>query len=320
MDISFASPGWALVGLAVVLPLAALLLVERRSERVRRLLGLGRPSRTSSLGLLAAVSLIGALVALTAAQPLLARHEKQRLRRDAEVDLVLDNSRSMLAASGRAAPTRFERARQAARSLREALREIPIGLASLTDRVLLHLFPTTDQGSFLATLSRAMGVNRPPPIFEAVRATKLSAIADMWIWNFFSEEVSRRIIVVFTDGEGQPRDPAELRGALDRSLPVEVLFVHVWDADEQITESATIEPYQPDAGSRELLAAAARAVGGRVYAERQLGSVRRALRSDLAGGSEAEVTLRTTRHGLAPYAAGAALLPLAFLLLRRNRA
>ena len=61
-----------------------------------------------------------------------------------EVVVVLDTSRSMLASASPGAPTRFERAVGFGAALRSRVGDVPFGLASFTDRVLPHLFPTLD--------------------------------------------------------------------------------------------------------------------------------------------------------------------------------
>ena len=85
------------------------------------------------------------------------------MRRDADVFIVIDTSRSMLAATAAGAPTRFERATAIAKRLRDATPTAAVGIASLTDRVLPHLFPTEDRAEFDVTLRDAIAVQRPPP-------------------------------------------------------------------------------------------------------------------------------------------------------------
>ena len=54
------------------------------------------------------------LAALVAVQPAWEAHGEPRVRADAQVDFVLDTSRSMLASAGPGAPTRLDRAKRAA--------------------------------------------------------------------------------------------------------------------------------------------------------------------------------------------------------------
>jgi hypothetical protein len=321
MELSFASPEGALVGAAVLGPVAALLLIERRARRVRRVLGLRRPRRGRLLAEGLATVLFAVLVALAAAQPLLARTDATFVRADAEVYLVLDTSRSMLAAPSAESDSRFERARDQAGRLREELAGIPVGLASLTDRLLPHLFPTPDRDAFAATLERAMAVDRPPPRVERNRSSEFAALAEAGVWNYFSENLTGRLLVVFTDGEGQPSDVEGLRGGLGSQPTIKMLFVHVWDEGESVFGDAGPElQYAPDPTSRELLGQLATVTGGRVFADGDVAAVASAVRGALGAGTRASSQQHGEPEPLAPYAVTAALVPLAFLLWRRNRA
>jgi hypothetical protein len=321
MHVSFASPEAALVGAAVLGPLAALFLIERRARRVRGVLGLRRPQRSWLLAHAVATVLFAALVGLAAAQPLLARTESTFVRGDAEVYVVLDTSRSMLAAPAAREENRFERALDQAGRLREQLADVPVGIASLTDRLLPHLFPTSDRDEFAATLERAVDVDRPPPRAERFRSSEFAALADAAIWNYFSENLRRRLLVVFTDGEGQPGDVDGLRIGLRAHPPVKMLFVHVWDEDERVFGDVGAElQYASDPTSRDLLGRLAAVTGGRVFADGDVGAVAAAVRRELGVGTRVSSRLSGEPRPLAPYAVAAALVPLAFLLWRRNRA
>jgi hypothetical protein len=323
VDVSFASPSGALVVVAVLLPLAALVLLERRADGIRRVLGLGRPPRRTVVPVAVALVLVAALVAVAAAQPLVTRGGEQQVRSDAEVYLVFDTSRSMLAASSAGGRTRFDRARAEATRLRNAFLDVPVGVASLTDRLLPHLFPTPNVGAFNATLDRAVAVDRPPPRDVRERATSYIALADAPTWNFFSEDALRRVLVVFTDGEGQTGDAPGLRAALVGQPRMEALFVHVWDEDEQVFgRDGRAEPdYTTDPGSRELLAGVAGVANGAVFDEDDEGGLEADLRRRLGEGERRAAPLTVRRpKPLAPYAVAMAFLPLGFLLWRRNRA
>src|SRR4029077_1192606 len=98
--------------------------------------------------LLGALVLAITLLGLAAAQPVVASPHRSTVRRDADVFVVLDTSRSMLASRAPATPTRFDRARAIARGLDKALPAAAVGIASMTDRVLPHLFPTVNRADF----------------------------------------------------------------------------------------------------------------------------------------------------------------------------
>src|SRR5207249_9086469 len=127
-----------LVVFAALAPLAGWYVAERRAARVRATIGLDAPIRPGRVVVPAALALVFALLALAASQPVVASRHRTAVSRDADVFLVLDTSRSMLAARSPGSPTRFERARAIARTLLRELPPAPIGLASLTDRVLPH--------------------------------------------------------------------------------------------------------------------------------------------------------------------------------------
>ena len=159
----FLTPIGALLAFGVALPLVALLLVRRRAGRLRGQLGLAEPPSRRLVILLGAVLAAGACLGFAAAQPVIERTKTLRTRTDAEAFIVLDVSRSMLAQRDTGSPTRLERARAAAKELRSAWPEVPVGVASLTDRVLPHLFPSVDESVFAATIDRSLGIEQPPP-------------------------------------------------------------------------------------------------------------------------------------------------------------
>src|SRR5438552_5190484 len=110
MGLDFLNPAGGLVALAVIVPLALLVAAERRAGRARALLRLDAPRWPARLQVPAAIAVLGALLGLAVAQPVL-RHEQPRYaRRDAEAIVAFDISRSMLAARSPQAPSRLERA------------------------------------------------------------------------------------------------------------------------------------------------------------------------------------------------------------------
>ena len=151
MRISFLTPAAGLVAFAVILPLVAFVRSERRSARVRTLLRLPAPGGSPRLTVVALVA-VAILVGIGAAQPVFEEWDERPERMDAQVFFALDTSRSMLAAAGPGQPTRFDRAAAAARQMREALGDVPVGIASITDRALPHLFPSANHASFDAVL------------------------------------------------------------------------------------------------------------------------------------------------------------------------
>jgi hypothetical protein len=319
MDVRFLTPLGAVFALTLILPLAVLALRERRARRVRSTLGLAQQPLRSLLPLAAALALIPCLLGLAAMQPIVETTRTLDERTDAEVFVVADVSRSMLASASSGAPTRLARAQARAGELRAQLPGVPVGILSLTDRLLPHLFPTVDEPVFRSTLEKSIGIERPPPaLFFSTRATQLGALAGIPERGFFSPSARKRVLVVYTDGESQPVD-TELTRAFARRPRVETLFVHVWRGDERIYEAGRPERgYTPDPAAVAVLARAAELVDGRVFAESEGAETADAVAAALGDGPTRARVLEGERRALMPYATMLALLPLGFVLVRRN--
>jgi hypothetical protein len=319
MDVSFLTPQGAALVLAVVAPFAALIWVERRAQRIRASLGLPEPPLHAGLpGAILICTFVG-LLSLAAAQPVLATKRTQAVRTDAEAFFVFDISRSMLAASGPDEPTRLERAKRIGKDLRRRLSDVPVGIASLTDRVLPHLFPTSDQATFAATVDRSVDVEHPPPSGFDIRATTLGALATVTTTGFFSRPAQRRLLVVFTDGETRPVVPPRFAAALRRPPGIKLLFVQLWGANERIYATGLPDPgYLPDPTSTRTIEALASASGGRVFSEHELDGAASAARSFVGGPGTSTAVAERGRRALAPWIVGLAFVPLSLLLWRRN--
>jgi hypothetical protein len=303
-----------------LLPLAGLAAVSLRARRLRRALGLGpRPRRRLVLPVGAAVA-ASALLGLAAAQPVLARTTTLAVRTDAEVFVALDVSRSMLASSGPGEATRLSRAKALAEALRDELAGVRVGLASITDRTLPHLFPSADEDVFRMTLERAIGIEQPPPRSTFSRnATSFDSLADVAAFRFFSPTAERRVLVVLTDGESTPITAGRVGRLLGRA-GVRTVFVQVWDPGERVYTNGRAEPqYRPDPAGRTLLEALAVATGGRVYGEADAAGAARTTRELLGDGPTRAEGVREARSGLAAYLALAAFLPVGLLLARTDR-
>ncbi len=319
MDIAFLTPLGALFALAALVPVAVLALRDRRARRVRAALGLPHPPTRASAPLAAALAAIAVLLALAATQPVIETDRTVRTRTDAEAFVVVDVSRSMLAAADVGAPTRLERARTIAETLRSRLPEVPVGLLSLTDRVLPHLFPSADAAAFDATVEQALGIERPPPALSfSTRATSLDALEGIPRRGFFSRKARKRLLVVLTDGESQDVTD-DLRRAYAREPAIETLFVHVWKPDERIYETGVAERgYDADRTSVRMLANAASQTGGRVFPENETDELAAAAEAYLGTGATRERVIEGERRALMPFVTLMAVLPLGFVLLRRN--
>ncbi|HWG55697.1 MAG TPA: vWA domain-containing protein [Gaiellaceae bacterium] len=316
MELSLLTPTAALVGLLGLLPLAAFAAGERRTRAVAAALGLAR-TRTGPMIPLALV-VAALLVSGAAAQPVVERGALARSRPSAEVMVALDTSRSMLARPDPAAPARFDRARELALRLRDALGEVPVGVASMTDRMLPHLFPSTDARAYRSTVVRALGVDRPPPSVRKVVATSLDAIASLATRNFFAARTDVRVAVVISDFESDRYAPAELTALLAKER-VRLVLVRVGGPGERIYETAEDARYAPDPRAERAAQQLARAAGGVAFREGELESAVDAVRSEIAEATHVRGVAERDRVELAPWLGLLSLVPVAVVVRRRNR-
>jgi len=315
---SFLTPLGALFVLAAAIPAAALLLTERRAAAVRRLLRVHGPGRRALLPVGLAIVLLPALVAVAAAQPVVIRQEKVSQRADAQAFVLFDTSLSMEASSGPGQPTRLARAKRLARRLEHAMPDLPFGIASMTDRSLPNLMPTVDRTLFDRTVEQSIAIDRPPPSQQHQgRATTFDALAPVVESNFYSTGVQRRLLVVFTDGETAKMSPL-LRLELQRR--VAPIFVHVWADGERIYRAGgKPDPnYVADPLSTSDLTKLAAIADGQAVSEHQFGQLLRDARNDVGEAQTHTFSAGYARLPLAPWFVLAAVVPLAFLLWRRN--
>jgi len=329
MRVEFLTPYGALLALAVVVPLYAFGAVSGRAARLRAVLGLPALAAGARVVPLAAVLALGGLVGLAAAQPELERTTTRAVRSDAQAYVVLDVSRSMLARRDLRSATRIGRARTAAERLRAAIPDVPVGVASLTNRVLPHLFPSADADVFRATIERAVGVERPAPGSgfiiapqQAVsrNATSFASLAVVPREGFFAPSARHKVLVVLTDGESG--DLADRRvGRSFRAAGIDAIFVQLWQPREQVFTDGSPEPqYRPSPEARSILEGLAAATDGRVYGENELQAAERRLREDVGRGpTHAETSRDRSSVPLAPWLLAAAFVPLGVLLRRPER-
>lgn len=316
----FLTPFGALLTLGVLAPLISLFLVSRRARRVRGGLDLAEPPRRRLVVTLTTLLVAGAFLGAAAAQPVVERTTTLRTRTDAEAFVVLDISRSMLAQRGTGSPKRIDRAKAAATALRSSLSDVPVGIASLTDRVLPHLFPSVDQGVFEATVDRSVGIEQPPPRSSlATGATKLDTLATIRTLRYFSPKARSRLLIVFTDGETQPVAAARLAALFRRPPTIETIFIQHWDSAERVYTGGAPEPYRPDPSARALLDGLAKSIDASVYDEGDVFAAAARARELLGDGPTVVRGELGGRVPLAPYLAAAALAPIGLLLRRRDR-
>jgi von Willebrand factor type A domain len=320
MDLTFLTPLASIFAVSVLLPLVVFRLRARRVGRIRAALRLDPQGLGSRLPLLMAVAAVSVLLGIAAAQPVLGRERSIPERADAQAFFVLDTSRSMLAAAGPGAPTRFERAQRVASALRDRIPQVPVGLVSMTDRILPHAFPTTDRRVFEATLHRSIGVEQPPPAFTySTYATSYDVLAGIPERHYFPKQAKKRVLVVFTDGESRPLG-ADLARAFDVKPRIKTVFVRFWRSSERIYETGVTEGgYLPDRQSAATLERAASLVGGRVFSEQQVATAGDEIARIVGRGQTRKRTIAGARLALMPYVTLLAFLPLTFVLWRRNR-
>ncbi len=294
----------------VAVPLATLAVGQRRVARARRLLGLPVPAASGRLRREASIVAFVGLLALAAMQPALRTQTARRERTDAQALVVLDVSRSMAASPSASGPSRLLRAKQIALALAPQLGNIPVGVATFTDRVLPALFPTSDRAAYDSSVS-ALQVEDPPPREVSTVATNFGALGQIASQGFFPRSVRKRAVILVTDGESGPFDPRSVaREFAAHGIRLGIVRVG-GGADRVRRPNGTPEAnYRPDPrGARVAvgeLAAAAQAPTGP--------AVGRALAHALGPGPSSVVGVQPRTRTLAPLAALLALLPLAFLL------
>jgi hypothetical protein len=320
LKLVFVNPVAGLAFLAVLLPLAAFWRVRRRGRRVRAAVGLGPPPRRSGVLALTAIVLLAALVGAASAQPVVVDSQPRYVREDAEAYFVVDITRSMLASASATGPTRLERARVFAARVRAAVPDVPTGIASFTNRLVPHVFPTPSLALFGSGLRRSIAIERPAPDrSEQALVTAFDSLAPLHTHNFFSPAADRRVAVVLTDGETQPVSPATLR-ALRAQPRIALLIVRFWSERERIFRPRLDidAQYEADPGSTATLAAFADGVGARVFGEDDAGAVARELRRLVGRGELAIAGEEVSARPLTAWTVALALVPLGFLLARRN--
>ena len=319
--LTFLTPYAALAALAAAVPLVSFVLGRRRLRSLRQTLGLAAPAGGGDLLVAGCLVAACALLGLAAAQPAIVRDSSRQVRSDAQAYVVLDTSRSMLAATSATGRTRLQRAQAYAVALRAELPDIATGVGTITDRVLPNLLPSVDEAAFARTVAGAIGIERPPPLQDRPVATTLGALAEIPQNGTFAPSAKRRALVLLTDGESRPFDLGELSRAVARRPETSLVVIHVWRRDEAVfrPSGGREGAYRPDPASRAQLDALARATGGAVFAESRLGDAVARVRAVLGAGPTEVAGQTRTVQTLAPYTALLALLPLGLVLWRRSR-
>ena len=182
------------------------------------------------------------------------------------------------------------------------------------------MFPTPNLALFGSGLRRSIAIERPAPDrSEQALVTAFDSLAPLQTHKFFSPDAERRVAVVLTDGETRPVSPATLRALRGRPR-IDLLIVRFWSERERIFRPRVEidAQYEPDPGSTATLVAFADAVGAQVFGEDDAAAVARELRRLLGRGEPAIVGEEVSARPLAAWVVALALVPLGFLLARRN--
>jgi hypothetical protein len=319
-ELQFLTPVAALVALGAVVPIVVLALADRRAARVRAALGLPAAAPAARLVVPAAACALCGLLAFAAAQPVVRTEHPRLTRRDAQAFVAVDISRSMLASASPNASSRIERAKGVADQLRAGLADVPIGIATFTDRPLPLLFPTTSAGAFTATVAKAVGIEQPPPRSQSQTVTTFDALAAVPVSGYFTPAIRHRVLFVVTDAETEGFDVDGVRQTFSKRPRIDVVVVRVGSRSERVFGPDGVpEPaYAPPASSDRWLAQFVSATHGNAFGEDDVAGAVRAARSALGTGPRERLGTVSGRKDLAPYFVLAAILPLGVVLRWRN--
>jgi len=301
---TFLTPQAAVLAVLAVLPPAAFAIGARRADAVRQILRLPPAPPRRRYGRVAALAGIVLLLTLAAMQPAIRTNSALRSRTDAQLFVVLDTSRSMAAAPSPSGLTRLARAERLASDLGAQLGDLPVGVATFTDRVLPDLFPTADRAAFDSVVS-GVRVEDPPPQQANTVATTFDALTSLATNGFFPDNVQKRVVVVLTDGESVPFDPSAVAASLAHH-GVRLKVIRIGSGRDRVwTPSGKPEArYRPDpAGARFDVARLESALGNPAGQ-----SASAFIRSAVGSGPSASVGVRPHTATLAPVPAVLALV------------
>ena len=310
VSVSFLTPRAALLALLALVPLGALIVGERRVARARRVLRLAEPDGSDRIRRAVLVASVVLLLVFAAMQPALETTTALRARTDAQAFVVLDTSRSMLAAPSPGGTTRLKTARRDAVELATRLPDIPLGVATFTDRVLPDLFPTSDRAAFDSVVD-SVRIESPPPREVNTVATTFDALTAVASEGFFTAKAKRRAVILITDGESRAFDPAGVADALAQH-GIRLAVIRVGGASDRVwkPDGSPEANYRPDPSGAAIAVSRLRAAAGEPPGADAAALVARAL----GRGPTERVGVEPRSRTLAPFAALLALVPLLLLL------
>jgi hypothetical protein len=225
----------------------------------------------------------------------------------------------MTAARSPESPRRFDRAIDTAERLHQRLAHIPSGVATMTDRVVPSLFPTGNDEVFTATLEDALAVGQPPPRGYDDVGTLFESLDTLGSGTFYSPTTKHRVAIVLTDGESRAFDSGLLREALGAGPPIQFVVMRFGSTRDRVwAGGAPLEDYRPETSSAARVAQLVRATDGKEASPGDVDAVVRTVRSAVGSGPEVDSGQLLRVIGLGKWFALASLIPLGYLLWRRN--
>ncbi|HOE01517.1 MAG TPA: VWA domain-containing protein, partial [Kiritimatiellia bacterium] len=203
--------GEMLFALLLLAPVAALLLalLKRRRRAIHRLVAAEalptlapawNPARARSRLALRLAALVFLIVAL--ARPQWGFHWEEVRRKGLDLMIVLDTSRSMLAADIK--PSRLQQAKWGVRDLLRNLRGDRVGLVPFAGSSIVQCPLTVDYAAFTMTLDDLYAGIIPRGGTAIAQALQTAMNA------FPAESAADRVILLITDGEDHEGDPLAL--------------------------------------------------------------------------------------------------------------
>jgi hypothetical protein len=313
-SLTFLTPIAGLLAVLVLVPLTAFLLASTRVRRARTILALAAPAPASQRWRLVALASVPLLLALALMQPALRQESSRSVRVDAAVFVVVDTSSSMSAAAGPSAPSRLAQAKRVALDVGSRLGDIPVGVATFTDRILPNLFPSGDRAAFDSTI-RSLAIASPPPRETSRVATSFAALGALARGDYFSSTEKHRAVLLISDGESRPFDASSLARTLAAGSPIHVVVVRVGSGGDRFyANGRPAGRYRADpAGARQAISQLVASTGGRSFSSATSGAAT-ALRSTLGSGPTRTTTSETTSRSLAPLIVLIGLIPLLFIV------
>ena len=187
--------------------------------------------------------------------------------------------------------------------MRQAFPQVPTGIASLTNRVLPYVFPTTSDGALEEVLHRGYGIERPPPeVTSGEEISTFDALDDVAHHDFYGAQVKKRVLLVLSDAETLPFRIKHVGVDLERA-GIRTVVVRFWRPDERIFRlDNRTERYRPSA-PHELDVLRAR--GWTAFDETQFAAVRQVVAGTVGHGPRAHRRARAARPAGRPVRGGA---------------